>query len=175
MKEASQTTESIGVEESAEVRPFLSPESVVLDLGCGLGKIARHLAPHCRELYAADVSAVYLARAKKYLGGFPNVKMQIVNGKMLSPFRDSEFDVVYSMGVFVHIRKRDVPTYFREVYRVLKGGGVFYVHLPAPGTHHPVYETYTDNDIAEVLKSAPFTVETRSVHDKSLRLALRKV
>jgi 2-polyprenyl-3-methyl-5-hydroxy-6-metoxy-1,4-benzoquinol methylase len=36
----------------------------VLDVGCGMGRIEKFLAPHCRELHAIDVSPVMIGLLK---------------------------------------------------------------------------------------------------------------
>jgi hypothetical protein len=46
------------------------------------------------------------------------------------PFEDASFDVVYSEHMFEHILPMDGSTFLREMYRVLKPGGILRVTTP---------------------------------------------
>jgi SAM-dependent methyltransferase len=50
------------------------------------------------------------------------------------PFNDEYFDVVTMLAVFEHIAPQRLPNVFREVYRVLKKGGVIILTTPAAWT-----------------------------------------
>ena len=59
---------------TAEVFDFLcsllpTPPNHVLDLGCGTGFVARHLAPRVAQVDAVDVSEAMIAEGKKLPGG----------------------------------------------------------------------------------------------------------
>jgi predicted SAM-dependent methyltransferase len=46
------------------------------------------------------------------------------------PFESESADVVYSAAVFEHIRRDDAARFLREIYRVLKPGGIVRVGVP---------------------------------------------
>ena len=50
------------------------PGDTVLDLGCGVGRVARYAAPLCRILWAVDVSPLMLHYARRRMVGIPNVR-----------------------------------------------------------------------------------------------------
>ena len=58
--------ESSGIVVAESMRPLLSPDSVLLEIGCGIGRVLQHVAPMCREVHGVDISAemVELLRAK---------------------------------------------------------------------------------------------------------------
>ena len=57
--------------------PLLAPTMRDLEIGCGAGRIARHVAPHVRELVCADVSNILLDEARTHLATHPNVRCSL--------------------------------------------------------------------------------------------------
>jgi SAM-dependent methyltransferase len=116
------------------------PDARALDLGCGGGHVAFHLAPEVREVVAYDLSADMLAAvaAEAAKRGLSNVTTR--QGAVESlPFADSAFDVV--MTRFSAHHWRDVKSALREARRVVKGGGIAaFVDCVAPAD--PLLDTY---------------------------------
>ena len=106
---------------------------VVLDYGCGIGRVAKYVAPKVGKVICADVSKNYLEKARTHLREFNNIEYLRVNGEDLRKLPSEIIDCVYSIGIFVHINKQDSLNLFREINRVLKRGGLFIVDLPRPG------------------------------------------
>jgi ubiquinone/menaquinone biosynthesis C-methylase UbiE len=104
----------------------IQPSDTVLEIGCGTGRIARHLAAHCGRWIGADVSTKMLDYAKEALKGFPNVEWHVLTGSDLHGFADASLDVVYSSAVFMHLEEWDRWRYVSEMYRVLRPGGRAY-------------------------------------------------
>jgi ubiquinone/menaquinone biosynthesis C-methylase UbiE len=98
----------------------------VLEIGCGVARIGRELAPYCGEWHGVDISENMIAYAKERTAGMPNVFLQALPDNSLSVFPDNTFDCVYSSIVFMHLDKPDMFTYMREAVRVLKPGGRAY-------------------------------------------------
>ena len=101
-------------------------EDVFLEIGCGVGRIGRMLAPFVKEWIGCDVSAKMLEFARRRLLGLENARLQEVSGYDLRPIGDASIDVVYSMVVFMHLDEWDRYNYVLEAMRVLKPGGRFY-------------------------------------------------
>jgi ubiquinone/menaquinone biosynthesis C-methylase UbiE len=105
----------------------ISTSDVVLEIGCGTGRIGKHLAARCAHWIGADVSRNMLAHAQQALAHLPNVSFQHLNGADLQGFEDASVDAAYSSGVFMHLDEWDRYRYVTEMFRVLKPGGrVFY-------------------------------------------------
>lgn len=80
----------------------LEPNAQVLDLGCGLGNLAKNLAPHVGRVFAMDLTIERLRFARERFARF-NSNDDIVllaggDGKYL-PFPDKSLDLVVVSGV----------------------------------------------------------------------------
>ena len=101
----------------------LDPEFTALDLGCGPGRIARHVAPRVRRLVCADVSRVMINRARTHLADHSNVEYKLVDGRTLAAFPTATFDVVYAHAVFFLFDLVPALGLLDEVCRILRTGG----------------------------------------------------
>lgn len=99
----------------------------VLDLGCGAGGITLHIARthHPAEITGFDVElpVIEVARRAADLAGLSHKVsfVQAAPGKL--PFVDDSFDIIFSKDALVHVA--DKEAIFRDIFRVLKPGGVF--------------------------------------------------
>jgi len=97
-----------------------------LEIGCGLGRLMRPLAPRFAEIHGVDISDEMVHRAAEKLTATPNAHVHLTSGADLAMFPAESFDFVYSYAVFQHIPSRDVVfDYLREARRVMRTGGVF--------------------------------------------------
>lgn len=102
----------------------LRGEDVVLDLGCGVGRLTRVLAGRSAHVHALDVSSEMLERARELNAHLTNVSWHHGDGTTLHPLQDRSVDVALSHVVFQHIPDPEVTLgYVRELGRVLKPGG----------------------------------------------------
>lgn len=100
-------------------------DMIILDIGCGIGRMEKFLSPLFKEVYGVDVSKEMIKRGKKQLKNCKNVIFQNCNGKDLKMFEDNMFDFVFSYTTFQHVPGYIVWSYCKEAYRVLKPDGVF--------------------------------------------------
>jgi SAM-dependent methyltransferase len=105
-------------------------DAVVLEIGCGIGRIMQHLAGRYREVHGTDISAEMVERGTRRLAHLDNVRFHHGNGYDLEPFADGSVDLVYSAYVFQHMPKTIAYNYFLEVERVLRPDGLFLFQVP---------------------------------------------
>jgi SAM-dependent methyltransferase len=119
----------------------LRPDEAVLDVGCGVGRVA---LPLTRHLSAAgryegfDIVRANVAWCRKAITPrFPNFRFRhadIYNreynprGRVRGsdyrfPYPDGSFDLAFLTSVFTHLVPADAAHYLREVGRVLRPGG----------------------------------------------------
>jgi SAM-dependent methyltransferase len=104
----------------------LGPGDRVLELGCGVARIGRELAPQVGFWQGVDISSNMLGVARERLATFPNTALAALERTSLSMLADASFDKAYSVAVFIHMDKEDLFLYLAELRRVLRPGGRLY-------------------------------------------------
>ena len=104
----------------------LAPSGTILDVGCGRGDFAL-LAPE--RIIAIDFNMVSLGIAKKR--GVKNLTRANV---LELPFADEAFDNVHCADVIEHFDPNSAVLILKELYRVLKRGGLLLVASPMPSS-----------------------------------------
>ena len=105
----------------------ISTDDVVLELGCGVARIGKILAPQCKKWIGVDISENMLKVAKERLQDLDNAEFHALKRNDLSCIADASVDKVYSVAVFCHLDKEDLFNYVREIHRILKPGGIMYI------------------------------------------------
>ena len=112
------------------ILPWCRPNAKVLDFGCGVGRIAKHVAPASGRMVCADISTGMLRRARRRLQAFSNVEFVRVGRRRLGDLSATRFDVIYSIGVLHHIHKEDIIWLLREFRQLLNPGGAMVINVP---------------------------------------------
>lgn len=102
----------------------LKPGMDVLDIGCGFGSMAQHLA----RKYKVNVVGVTLSKEQiEYANkNFPhnNVKIYYKDYRHV----EGKFDRVYSVGMFEHVGRKNHHEYYNKCYELLKDNGIMLIH-----------------------------------------------
>lgn len=104
----------------------LSFERPILDVGCGDGTFARILFNGVTVEAGADHDVKQIERAST-MRCYDDLR---VSQAERLPFESESFATVYSNHVLEHVR--EIETALREIHRVLKPGGAFYITVPDP-------------------------------------------
>jgi ubiquinone/menaquinone biosynthesis C-methylase UbiE len=119
----------------------LQPSDQVLDIGCGIGRMARVLAPElrppgsydgfdivpagiswCQEHYTATPAAFRFRLADVHNSAYnPNGRLSAADYRF--PYPDRSFDLALATSVFTHLRADAADRYLAETARVLRPGG----------------------------------------------------
>ncbi len=108
----------------ARTREHLTSTDVVLEIGCGTGTTALHLAPSVARIVGTDVSTemIAIAREKAAAQGCANAAFEIAKAEA-PPGPDGGYDAVLAFNLLHLIAPR--PATLAAVLRVLKPGGLF--------------------------------------------------
>ncbi len=115
--------ERFGVLEHAVLREAgLTPESHVIDVGCGSGRLTVQLARHPALGYlGTDVVPAMLEYARQRAGR-PEFRFIHVD-RIAIPAPDESTDIVAFFSVLTHLLHEESYLYLQEAHRVLKPGG----------------------------------------------------
>jgi sterol 24-C-methyltransferase len=116
----------------------------VLDVGCGRGRVANHMARHTgATVTGINIDPDQLEMARRFALGNGlsqqcTFKMADINELPL-PFADNSLDAIYQIQVFS--LSKDLEKLFRDIYRMLKPGAKFacldWVHLDKYDAKNP--------------------------------------
>lgn len=122
-----------GLREVWALADALAPreDSLVLELGCGIGAPARHIAERAGcQVVGIDVTERQLEIARGLVRGLdvePRITYRLGDARAI-PYADATFTHVYSNEAFIHVD--DKPRALREAFRVLEPGGVLCIQDP---------------------------------------------
>jgi SAM-dependent methyltransferase len=96
----------------------------VLEVGCGVGRLLRLLAPEAEQIVGVDVAPNMLRYGSDYLQSVGNASLALTDGVRLS-FKDGAFELVYSVLCLQHQPSLTlVRAMLSEMVRVTRAGGL---------------------------------------------------
>lgn len=115
------------------VNLYAKTGDTLLDLGCGVGQSTELLKKAGYNVIGADGCERFITQAKKT---FPKNKYVFCQAESLS-FSNDSFDCVASYNTIEHFI--NLPKIIKEIFRVLKPGGLFIIHSPnLLSIQHPI-------------------------------------
>jgi SAM-dependent methyltransferase len=129
--DASQDIRSVVSGPLVDLIQSLDTHSLVLDIGCGPGRVLGFLAQRGIRCFGLDRSRVSLGLAVERYG-----RPGAVGDNLHLPFADGTADVVISDGVIHHTESPQAA--FAENFRILKPGGRMYLAVYKPSGRYPL-------------------------------------
>ena len=125
----------------------------VVEIGCGVGRLTRAIAPEVGQVFAFDLSAEMLTIARKSVDA-ANASFQQAKTPALAEIADNSIDAFVAYCVFQHLPDLEVlREYLKTAARVLKPGGTL-IFTMTP-------RTWRDS-IALALRARRWLVERRA-------------
>lgn len=121
----------------------VTKDTVLLDIGCGTGRLLTALAPQIRSATGIDVSGQMVKTARRRCARYPNVTVIKGDGYGLGEFQNEAFDVAVAVDSFPYLRQSGyalAERFFAESARVLKPDGQLLI----------LNYSYSDDDEASV-------------------------
>lgn len=102
---------------------YISIDKVVLEIGCGTGRLVELVSPLAKHVIGVDYSEPMIEKAK-LLVRLLNVEFRVNDGMTLEGFEDDSIDIVFVHNTFVNFPFVLVYWYLEEIERVLRPTGV---------------------------------------------------
>src|SRR5437660_10029895 len=115
--------------------------AIILDYGCGVGRLARQVARRGCRVIAVDVTAQMLAFCRDHCAGLTNIDYILSDGYGVPSVPETSADGAYSFYVFQHMPSRAMArSVLADLRRVLKPGGWCKIQTVDTLTNAPVAE-----------------------------------
>ena len=143
----------------------ISPDDIVLDIGCGGGMNINRMAQTAKKVYGVDYSIESVNLSKEVNEDLIREgRVEVHEGDVMDlPFDDDTFDIVTAFETVYFWP--DIIKSFGEVKRVLKPGGMFLIGCESNGTNNLAMKFfdkvidmtfYEDKDLREFLGNNDF-------------------
>lgn len=121
----------------------IKPTDIVLDYGCGVGRLLYPVSKQCKNIVGADISDKILSYAIKNVNA--NVHFLSLKDEAGKGLPINFFDKVFSIIVLQHIEKYKAVRALIKLNNSLKVGGSMLIQFPNLHELAEMYTLYTKN------------------------------
>jgi SAM-dependent methyltransferase len=104
------------------------PAGRLLEIACGHGRITEFLLRHCDRYTGVDLAPTCVEHCRRRFASEPRAHFALVDGRSLAGVDDASIDLVVSWDSLVHAERDAIDAYLPELRRVLRPGGVAWLH-----------------------------------------------
>jgi len=109
-------------------------DKIVVELGCGAGRMTEFIAKDVKHIQAIDISAEMLKRLHDRLGYERKIETLCII-RDYSVISDLSVDLIISFLVFQHTPEDMVERLIQDGRRILKQGGYYFFQIPLASKH----------------------------------------
>lgn len=139
------------------ILPYLTADSVVLEIGCGIGIVSEHVSQRVKSLWACDISEEGVATAAQHVrtsnAHFRRIDV-VREFEVLKEWIPSRVHLVLLVDVLEHIPKAEQSTLFQNLRSVLADQSTLVVTFPSPA-----YQDYLAKEKPEELQIVDEKIE----------------
>jgi ubiquinone/menaquinone biosynthesis C-methylase UbiE len=106
--------------------PFLS--GTILEIAPGHGRWTQFLQGHCSSLIGIDLAAACVDYCNHRFSDNLSLQFKTNDGLKLTTIEDESIDFIFSFDSLVHAESDVIASYVTEFARVLRKGGVAFIH-----------------------------------------------
>lgn len=100
----------------------------VIELAVGRGRHVSMYEPLAKHIVLVDILQENIDFCKARFAGNSKIKYYCNNGYNLSELRDGEYSALFTYDAMVHFEMMDIVEYLKDIYRVLRKGGMALFH-----------------------------------------------
>ena len=120
-----------------KIKTWLTPESVVLDIGCGTGTQCDDIADKVKQVTGIDISSKLLAIAEQRKAERKLDNVEFLQTSLFDErFQPESFDVV--MAFYVLHFFEDIDSVFKRIHDLLKPDGLFISETACLGENNKI-------------------------------------
>jgi ubiquinone/menaquinone biosynthesis C-methylase UbiE len=107
---------------------YLKEDSSILEIGPGYGHWTEELIPRAAHITLVDLVPKCIEACADRFQRYSNISYHVNDGMSLRFVKKSSVDFVFSMDCFIQIPPSIVLGYLRQIYKILKVGGIGLIH-----------------------------------------------
>ncbi len=138
----------------------ISDTDILLDIGSGLGDVAKNFSNIVKHAYCCDINQGLLNMAEINCQNRSNLSFHFVADPQfpLNFLKNTSITKAYAYGVFVHCQLDIIINYLKEIHRTLKQGGLFYFNYCVETSKPKVFVKHNENEIKDLINTLNFNI-----------------
>ena len=116
--------------------PFFRVESFdIVEIAPGAGRFTAELVRLARSMVLVDLNQACIDVCRERFRYYQQIRFLVNDGVSLDAVADASADLIASWDSFVHIEREVVERYVLQFPRILRPGGIAWIHHSARGMH----------------------------------------